>query len=148
MNKTNNATAHYIKSTGNRTIWLNYISAEMTSHKTASRNTRIEEENYHWHRTVSQWCQWSESVCTTVYGNKPWSKMIGLLNENQFQLKMMGLKDIFSWEILHPLCSSLFPCHCHTLKCLIFCPLFKLRWRRFLFWTVREKRILRQWEIC
>lgn len=40
--------------------------------------------------------------------------MIGLLGENQFQLKMMGLKDTFSWEILHPLCSGLFPCHCHT----------------------------------
>lgn len=151
MNKTNNATAHYIKSTGNRTIWLNYISAEMTSHKTAPRNTRIEEENYHWHRTVSQWCQRSESVCTTVYGNKPWSKMIGLLNENQFQLKMMGLKDTFSWEILHPSWFVLqtLPLPLSHSQCLV--PFLldfpKLQWRCFLFWIGREKRILRQWEI-
>ena len=37
--------------------------------------------------------------------------------ENQFQLKMMELKDTFSWEILHPSCflfQSLFLCRRQT----------------------------------
>lgn len=98
MNKTNNATAH-IKSTGNKTIWLNYISAEMTYHKKTPKNTRKKKRIT---TDITLYQRRSESVCAIVYGNKPWSKMIALFKENQFQLKMMELKDTFSWEILHP----------------------------------------------
>lgn len=151
MNKTNNATAHYIKSTGNKTIWLNYISAEMTYHKKAPKNTRKKERIT---TDITLYQRRSESVCATVYGNKPWSKMIALFKENQFQLKMMELKDTFSWEILHPswflfqslslpLSDSDAMRFIYFLKSVMpfLLDLPKLQWRHFPFWTGRRRGI-------
>lgn len=110
MNKTNSATAHYIESTGNKTIWLNYISAETVcrsggrgagegvkkerKRKTAPKKCRSEMGII---GDISAYQRGGESPCTTVCGNRPWSKMIALFRENQSGLKMMESGGYLRW---------------------------------------------------